>query len=305
MIDADLVRTARDMPIERLAERHGLKLRRAGAERVGPCPRCGGTDRFGVNIAKGLFNCRGCGAKGDSLALEMHITGCTFGEAVSRLTGGAWRPANPLRYFDTPEALNRRHAASVAERTAAALVLWNAATDPRGTPTERYLNTRGLDLDVGGEVLRWHGGIGAMLALFRDIRTDEPRAVSRTFLDANARKIERRFFGPVGGCAIKLDPDDVVLGSLHIGEGVETCMAARQLGFRPSWALGSSGAVATFPVLSGVETLLLLREHDDANARAATACGTLWFHAGRKVFDVRPDVGKDINDEVMMMRGAP
>ena len=137
-----------------------------------------------------------------------------------------------------------------------------------------------------------------MLALFRNIVTNEPQAISRTFLDHEARKIERRFLGPVGGAAIKLDADEDVLGGLHIGEGIETCMAARMLGLRPAWALGSAGAIAAFPVLSGVECLSLLREHDDANKRAADACASNWTAAGREVFNIRPIAGKDINDAI-------
>jgi len=108
-----------------------------------------------------------------------------------------------------------------------------------------------LGEDVAGQVLRWNNRIGAMVALFRNIQTDRPQAISRTFLDAGGRKLRRRFLGPVGGCAIKLDQANV-LGRLHIGEGIETCMTARQLGLRPCWALGSAGAVARFPVLAGV-----------------------------------------------------
>jgi putative DNA primase/helicase len=70
------------------------------------------------------------------------------------------------------------------------------------------------------------------------------------------------------------------------------------LGLRPAWALGSAGAIAAFPVLGGVEALSLLREHDDANARAAIACGTRWKAAGREVFNVWPNSGKDVNDAI-------
>jgi hypothetical protein len=124
--------------------------------------------------------------------------------------------------------------------------------DPAGTPVETCLQSRGLELDVTGDVLRWHPRLRAMIALFRNIVASEPQAVSRTFLDPEARKIERKFLGPVGGAAIKLDADEDVLCGLHIGEGVETCMAARMIGLRPSWALRSAGAIAGFPVLSGV-----------------------------------------------------
>ena len=80
-----------------------------------------------------------------------------------------------------------------------------------------------------------------MLALFRNIHTDEPQAVSRTFLDREGWKLARKFLGPVAGAAVKLDADDTVLSGLHIGEGVETCLTARQKGLKPTWALGKRG----------------------------------------------------------------
>jgi CHC2 zinc finger/Toprim domain len=300
-IDAEALRAARDTPIGAIASEHGLKLRRLGAERVGACPCCGGTDRFSLNIRKQIFNCRGCGGKGDVIALVQHIEGVSFVEAVERLIGVPWRPSSPRRY--PPSAQDGRRAVSEvdgddAERTAAALALWNSAVDLRGTAAETYLRSRKLELnaDFGGDVLRWHARAGAMLALFRDIKSDEPRAVSRTFLDKNARKIERKFLGPVSGAAVKLDTDEEVLVGLHIGEGIETGLAARQLGLRPTWALGSAGAIAAFPVLAAIDCLTLLAEHDNASARAVEACAERWDAAGREVFINRAIGGKDLND---------
>jgi hypothetical protein len=176
--------------------------------------------------------------------------------------------------------------------------LWRASLDPRGTIVECYLRSRGLDLgeDLAGDVLRWHPRIGAMLALFRNLLTGEPQAISRTFLDHEGKKLGRKFLGPTRGAAIKLDADEDGLGRLHVGEGIESCLAARALGLRPTWALGSAGALAAFPVLNGIEALLLLREHDDANARAAELCAARWLAAGRAVLNVWPNVGKDVND---------
>jgi putative DNA primase/helicase len=126
--------------------------------------------------------------------------------------------------------------------------------------------------------------------------TGEPQAVSRTFLDADGQKIERKFLGPTGGAAIKLDSDENVLGGLYIGEGIETCMAARAFGLRPAWALGSAGAIAAFPVLAGIECLTLLAEHDEASARAIQSCGNRWHAAGREVLVNRAIGGKDLAD---------
>ena len=96
--------------------------------------------------------------------------------------------------------------------------------------------------------------------------------------------------------AIKLGAPN---GELAVGEGVETCLAAMQLGFAPTWALGSCGGIARLPVIDGVKRLTLLGEHDAASKRATSICGERWLKAGRRVRLVEPDVGSDLNDELM------
>ncbi len=192
--------------------------------------------------------------------------------------------------------------------------MWRASVDPRGTVVERYLASRGLTLgdDVAGSVIRWNPAAqwrddrrpkAAMVCLMRGIANEAPQAVCLTFLAGDATKTGRIFIGPALGAAIMLDPSQNVLGELHIGEGTETCMAARQLGLRPTWALGCAGAIAAFPLLDGVTALSILREHDEANRRDADRCATRWHSAGREVFDVWPTSGKDLNDAIRV-RGA-
>ena len=98
------IEKARAVPIERIAP-PGLK--RCGKELVGPCPKCGGHDRFAVHIDRGVFNCRGCGAKGDNIALAMLLWDCDFDAAVERLTGepalGEWRTEREWIYQDADE----------------------------------------------------------------------------------------------------------------------------------------------------------------------------------------------------------
>jgi hypothetical protein len=51
---------------------------------AGPCPKCGGDDRFGVSPSEGdtgLFNCRQCGFSGDGLDYLQEVEGRTFREA--------------------------------------------------------------------------------------------------------------------------------------------------------------------------------------------------------------------------------
>jgi hypothetical protein len=82
------IEQARAVPIEsEVARRGGLKLKRSGNELIGPCPKCGGDDRFGVNIVKQVFNCRGCGAKGDVIDMVRHLDGVDFTAAATALAG--------------------------------------------------------------------------------------------------------------------------------------------------------------------------------------------------------------------------
>jgi len=60
----------------------------------------------------------------------------------------------------------------------------------------------------------------------------------------------------------------------HGREGIETCMAAQQLGIRPAWALGSVGAISFFPVIESVQELILLGETGVASTTAIMRAGT-------------------------------
>ena len=56
-------------------------------ERSGPCPVCGGDDRFSISTRKQVFNCRVCKAGGDVIDLVRFIDGAEFTHAVETLTG--------------------------------------------------------------------------------------------------------------------------------------------------------------------------------------------------------------------------
>jgi hypothetical protein len=102
--------------------------------------------------------------------------------------------------------------------------------------------------------------------------------------------------GIVHRAAVKLAPMDK---KLVIGEGVETCMAAQQLGLKPAWALGSVGAISFFPVLDGVKQINILRETGSASAQAVKICGKRWQRAFRKVQIITPSYGSDLNDTLI------
>lgn len=192
-----------------------------------------------------------------------------------------------------------------------ALKIWADSIDPRGTLAERYLcEHRGLSLPdgVANSVIRFHHGLSyrtdddqigkylpCMVCLLRDIKSNEPTGIHRTFLDRySGEKIDRRMLGIAKGAAIKLD--GVSTTSLTIGEGVETVLAAREAGFVPAWALGSSKAVKFFPVLSNVGELTLLLENDPTSRSDVKACAQRYLKAERRVTVIEPNIGSDFND---------
>jgi hypothetical protein len=187
-----------------------------------------------------------------------------------------------------------------------ALKIWGNSVDPRGTLAEQYLNRhRGLSLPEGvaGDVIRFHGSLWldretrlpGMVGLFRNIKTNEPCGIHRTFLDrTTADKVERRMFGIAKNAAIKFDTATSD-APLIVGEGIETALSAREAGFGRTWAVGSSGAIGTFTVLD-VSELTLLQENDATSRRETSTCAKRYLASGKPVTIVRAKVGNDLND---------
>jgi phage/plasmid primase-like uncharacterized protein len=321
------IERARAVPIEQEIDRRGIRLKGRN-EKVGPCPVCGGTDRFGVNVSKGVWNCRGCNKGGDVIELVRHLDSCDFLAAIETLTGEEWADNSPEQQPD-PErgrklAQQRQHHARERDRHAEqerqdaerqlqrAEQTWQEASPTLASHAIAYLARRGIALDdvpeSGG--LRWHpccpweaGTKPCVLARFTTALTNEPRGIWRRPITGE----KPMSLGPMGGSVIRLWPDDVINEGLVIGEGIETTLAAatriehRGTLLRPAWATGSAGNMATFPVLAGIEALTILVDHDVSGTgqKVAQACAQRWRDAGREVSRLMPgDLGADFNNLV-------
>jgi putative DNA primase/helicase len=197
-----------------------------------------------------------------------------------------------------------------ADRTEYALKLWHEACPIKGTPAETYLASRGLAYD--GEALRWHPRCpfgrnvrrGCMVALVRNIETNEPQAIHRTAIDSDGRKIGRLTLGPIGGGAVKLTNDVEVSLCLAIGEGIETTLAIKRLPHlsdMPVWATISAGGMAAFPALKGLESVWIAADHDDSQAgqKAARRAAERLHGAGIETIVLMPaKAGADVADVV-------
>jgi putative DNA primase/helicase len=255
------------------------------------------------------------GQEGDALDLVKGVRNCNTREAIEWSKNWLARRGGQPR-APAPKAGDGDDEARRIER---ALAIWDEAVSPRRTVVDTYLRSRALVLtdSLVNHVIRfhqkcpWHDAdtgqtipVPAMVVAMRSIATDEITAILRTRLSRYAEKIERRMLGVAAGAAVKLDADERVTDRLIIGEGVETAMTARQIGLKPTWALGSASAITALPVLAGVERLAILAEHDEANERAAETCGGRWNDAGREVFIIRPTRGNDLNDALQSMQRA-
>jgi hypothetical protein len=308
-----LVEAARGTDMLALARAYGARLRRSGQELVGGCPVCGtGHDRFAIHPKRDLFHCRVCGKGGHGpIDLEMFLTGCSFVEAVHRLTNTHRVPRfAPARV--AASARKGEHDADAAKKFAQAERIWQQSLDIAGTAGEAYFARRGITLEgvpnFGG--LRWrpncpweYGTAPCVLARFTDVLTGAPRGIWRRPITGAKPKA----LGPAAGCVIRFWPDEDVSCGLVLGEGVETTLAAatraihRNTLLRPAWAAGSAGNLENFPVLAGIDALTLLVDHDEngIGQKAARGCGKRYRAAGREVTLLMPDkVGDDFNDLV-------
>jgi hypothetical protein len=150
------------------------KLRRAGARLVGPCPICGGrvtSQRFEVFADGESWACAVCPDGGDVIRLVQLVDGCSFLDAIERLGGRvAVDPDQAKWLFEERERkrLSReKQAATYREAERKRLFrTWKSAIAIHGTPVERYLRGRGLDVPAVCPGLRylpsaayWHGEI--------------------------------------------------------------------------------------------------------------------------------------------------
>jgi hypothetical protein len=119
------IECARRAPILEVAQWVGAKLKRAGGEWVGPCPGCGGTDRFSINPKENIWNCRGAqGGKG-TINLVMHVNNCGFVDAVEFITKERRPNTSKDETFEQRQAREKR----VAD--------WNAASAQRAAAEAR------------------------------------------------------------------------------------------------------------------------------------------------------------------------
>src|SRR6516164_7485259 len=247
---------------------------------------------------------------GDIIEFIRQQRGCSIGEAIDE----ALTYLGPSASWSSSTAPKTSQAAEPEEDDAArinrALRVWSEVQPVRGTLAEQYLVGRGIqvpDEALGVLGFHWHCPFGegrrapALVALVQDIIAGEPIAIHRRELTLDAAKAGSWMaLGPKSGGAIRLSRSDC--GELAIGEGVETCLAAMQLGSGPTWSVIDAGGMTAFPVLDHVGRLTIMADNDvsETGQRAAAACRDRWAAAGKAVRCAMPEEpGQDFNDVLL------
>lgn len=236
-------------------------LSRAGSELIGPCPRCGGRDRFGINLRDNVFLCRRCDGKGGVINLVMFVREIGFRETLDWLCG----PAEGIspeerRERERRAAENRRRneERSARERARAlreARDLWQQALPAQGSPVHDYLAARGIAQAAYPSLprsLRFHPALALMVqvdrqwveahrgpAMLAAIQGPDGKfqGLHRTWFDLDRPKGKAHVLHPVSGEPLKVKKS---LGSVKggairftppapvmvMGEGIETTLTA-------------------------------------------------------------------------------
>jgi putative DNA primase/helicase len=246
----------------------------------GPCPMCGGKDRwrFLDSSGNGTWICNSCGS-GSGIDLLKAAKGWAFRQCAEELRAALGdRP---------PCASEPRSALSEDERKALLVRLWKQTTAiAPGDHVDRYLVARHLGRPAGEypadlrtclrcEVKGVPGveALPGMVALVRDPE-GKGATLHRTYLGDGAKaRIDapkRVMPGPIAkGAAVRLAaPVDGLLG---IAEGIETALAAAAMWSVPVWAALNAGMMEAWRPPEGVRRVVVLADNDGNFAGHASA----------------------------------
>lgn len=252
----------------------------------GPCPMCGGKDRFRFDDrdGDGTWYCNGCNpSAGSGLALLMRIKGWAFDRAAKEVDG----------ILGTVQAQRQETRRQEQDTRRLLIKLWKEARPvENGDPVWRYLMRRCGDATGLLESIRFHpslkhsvdgGNHPAMLAL---LQPNEGKAVGihRTFLTEDGMKAA-------------VDPVRMVLGEcapvrlggvrerLGVAEGIETALCASKAFQVPCWAALNANGMKTWEPPQGVTSVVIFGDNDSnlTGQEAAYALGRRLIHKGLRV----------------------
>jgi len=264
----------------------------------GPCPQCGGKDRYRFDDkGRGLWYCNGCGA-GDGFSLLMNMQGMSFKESARAVEGvvGTVQPS-VVKQPDTQAAKDR-------------LAKVGKMAGPVGQEVTRYLVNRKVALcDYLREIPampyyedgKKQGTYPAMLGAFRGPE-GEIRTMHVTYLENGAKAAvdaPKKFLPPIhkrSGGAIRLSD---ITDTLGIAEGIETALAVKKHIGTNCWAAGNTTMLEAFIPPLGVSAIEIYgdRDHSYAGQKSSYALAERLTREGYTVNVYLPERIGDFCDQ--------
>ncbi len=302
----------------------------------GPCPCCGGTDRFRYmdEEGKGTWYCNSHRAgSGDGFQLLMDCNHWSLADAVKAVEdclGGSAMMARP-RLMPSPVVKSTKDTDQQRNRLRKTWLGSRGVSAGDGDGVSKYLGNRGVLIPSVPKVLRFHpsipfhhvvdeggkdravvlGHYQAMLAMVQG-PDGKPISIHRTYLkDGQKARIiapegeilsARKVMSKVKGGAIRLfTPWD---DRLAIAEGIETALAVHLMTGLPVWAGISSSIMKGMILPNAIRRVYIFADNDpvDVNGKRAGPDGAHDLairlrNEGRKAYVTMPSiVGADFLD---------
>ena len=236
--DTEAIKAANDC--RDLAAQHTTLRPWSAGELAGPCPKCGGTDRF--HVKQDWAYCNVCwpadkGTSHDVIAFGMWLWDCDFTSACQRLSNGTPPAAGTTRRQPAKKSKAchteawQREAAEDVRRAVAVL------DSDAGKPGRDYLEKRGIHRDtweafgVGYSPAVWHSNwkrkAGAVAIPW--LECDKYTAIKYRFPEAGdkADRFRHKSGGDPGLCGLPLAGD--LLDTLILVEGEVNAMSIWQV----------------------------------------------------------------------------
>ncbi len=282
----------------------------------GPCPCCGGVDRFRFDDKNGdgTFYCNQCGS-GDGFKFIQLYRRCTAGESLrlvaNILNGGASIKVQAQDAKSSQPQLDKNH---IEKNRQTLQRIWDGSLRIVRDAAFRYLtNIRKLELTeiplslrislamdyfADGQSL---GRFPTMLARVENL-AGELVSIHRTYLTVEGNKApvpsSKKLMTPVypgatTGAAIRLYPASE---TLVLSEGIETALCGALVLNLPAWACVSAHGLEKVRLPDMVRKAIILVDNDESNAgqQAAEKLKHRLIKEGRQVKQLLPPkIGTD------------